>query len=114
MDDPKTPPLSEADNVDVVGVREGGGIDLVISCSGPLDDTNETVDLLALKVRNYAQLATNPALFKHFEAKEGPVRIFVSCKHPVSPRAKHTLDSLRDEIAPRSVDLLLVKDMGNT
>jgi hypothetical protein len=31
----------------------------------------------------------------------------------VSPRAKQTLDTLRDEIAPRSVDLLLVKNMDD-
>ena len=113
MSNPQTQPLTDADNVDVVGVREGGGIDLVIACSGSLDDSNETIDLLALKVRNYARLATNPALFTRFEAKEGPVRIFVSCEHPVSSRAKQTLGTLRDEIAPRGVDLLLVKDMGD-
>lgn len=61
MNESRTQPISDADNLDVVGVREDGGIDLVITCSGPLDDSNETVELLGQKVRNYAQLASPAA-----------------------------------------------------
>jgi hypothetical protein len=105
-------PLSDADTVDVVGVLKDGGVDLAIAYRGPLDDSEETVNLLTLKVRNYAHLALDPALFTHYQAREGPVRIFVSCEHPVSARAKQALDSLRDELASQNTQLLLVKRMS--
>src|SRR3569832_423689 len=55
-------PLSDADTVDDVGVLKYGGVDLVIACSARLDDSDETVNLLFLKVRNLARLAVDPAL----------------------------------------------------
>lgn len=41
------------DAIDVVGVRLDGGIDLVISCYGPLDDSAETLAALETKINNY-------------------------------------------------------------
>jgi hypothetical protein len=107
----RPPPLTDADNLDVVGVRNTGGVDLAISCSGPLDDSDQTIALLSQKVRNYAKLALNPNLFTHFNAESGPVRIFVSCEFAVSARAGKTLDSLREELAANAVELRLVKTM---
>src|SRR6187397_3174344 len=86
----RSPPLTDADNLDVVGVRKTGGVDLVVTCSGPLDGSDQTISLLSQKVKNYAQLAKNPNLFTHFNAESGPVRIFVSCEFAVSPRANQT------------------------
>jgi hypothetical protein len=113
MNHPQEQPLTDADNLDAVGVRKGGGVDLVITCSGPLDDSSQTLELLAQKVRNYTQLAANPNLFRHFDAEAGPVRIFVSCQFAVSDRAKQTLDALRLELVAGQPELLLVKDMSN-
>jgi predicted Zn-dependent peptidase len=113
MNQPQSSPLSDADNLDAVGIRNGGGVDLVITCSAPLDDSNPTIELLARKVRSYAQLASNPNLFQHFDAEVGPVRIFVSCEFDVSDRAKQTLDSLRQEFVAGQPELLLVKDMSH-
>ena len=51
----RLPPLSDAANLDVAGVRQTGGVDLVIACSGPLDESDQTIELLSQKVRNYLQ-----------------------------------------------------------
>jgi predicted Zn-dependent peptidase len=107
----RPPPLSDADNLDVAGIRQTGGVDLVIACSGPLDESDQTIELLSQKVRNYLQLALNPNLFTHFKAENGPVRVFVSCEFAVSARAGKTLDSLREELASHAVELRLVKSM---
>jgi hypothetical protein len=103
--------LTDADNLDVVGVRKTGGLDLVVSCSGPLDDSDQTIELLSQKIRNYAQLALSPNLFTHYNAESGPVRVFVSSEFAVSPRAGKTIEALRDELAAHTVELLLVKTM---
>ena len=113
MNNPQSLPLTDADNLDAVGVRQTGGIDLVIVCSGPLDESDQTIELLTRKVKAYAQLAASPNLFQHFEAEAGPVRIFVSCEFTVSPRATQTLDSLGKEIAAGQLELRLVKDMND-
>jgi hypothetical protein len=105
------PPLTNADNLDVVGVRQTGGVDLVISCSGPLDESDQTIALLSQKVRNYLQLALNPKLFTHYNAESGPVRVFVACEFTVSPRAGRSLEALREELAVHAVELRLVKTM---
>jgi hypothetical protein len=104
-------PLSDSDTIDDVGVLKDGGIDLVIACSGRLDDSDETVNLLSLKVRNYARLAADRSLFAHYHAKDGAVRIFVSCDHPVSLRVKRELDTLRNELSRTKIQLLLVRRM---
>jgi hypothetical protein len=107
----RTPPLTDADNLDLVGVRQAGGVDLVVSCSGPLDESDQTIELLSQKIKNYAQLALNPNLFTHYNAESGPVRIFVSCEFAVSSRAGKTIEALREELAAQAVELRLVKTM---
>ncbi len=107
----RMPPLTDGDNLDIVGVRQAGGVDLVVSCSGPLDESDQTIELLSHKIRSYAQLASKPNLFTHFKAESGPVRIFVSCEFAVSSRAGQTLDTLREELAARKIELHLVKTM---
>ena len=107
----RPPPLTDADNLDVAGVRKTGGVDLVVSCSGPLDESDQTIALLSQKIRNYLQLALSPNIFTHFKADSGPVRIFVSCEFAVSSRAGKTIDSLREELAEHAVELRLVKTM---
>src|ERR1700679_3594566 len=36
-------PIQNVDSIDVVGVRNDAGIDLVVSCFGPLDGSPETL-----------------------------------------------------------------------
>jgi hypothetical protein len=37
------PPIQNLDAIDVLGKRVDGGVDLAITCSGPLDDSADTL-----------------------------------------------------------------------
>jgi hypothetical protein len=45
------PPIQNLDAFDIVGERLDGGVDLVVVCSGPLDDSAEVLGLLRRKLR---------------------------------------------------------------
>jgi hypothetical protein len=47
------PPIQNLDAFDIVGERKDGGVDLVVSCSGPLDTSSTTLGLIERKVRAY-------------------------------------------------------------
>jgi hypothetical protein len=47
------PPIQNLDAFDIVGERKDGGVDLVVSCSGPLDSSSTTLGLIERKVRAY-------------------------------------------------------------
>ncbi len=46
-------PVGDPGNLDLIGARHDGGIDLVLVCSRPLDDSPATREVLARKLRNY-------------------------------------------------------------
>ena len=110
---PKSPPIQNVDSIDVVGVRKGAGIDLVVSCSGPLDGAPETLALLREKVRGYLKAACSERLWNVYpNARTGPVRIYISCKHRVSAPALRAINQLIGEAAAKGVALQLVKSVA--
>jgi hypothetical protein len=105
-------PISNLDAFDVVGVRKGGGVDLVISCSGPLDDGPATLTLLEQKVGNYLASVAHPNFPNVYpSASTGPVKLFISCGYTVSPKAQELIDSLTLRAAQIGVELSLVEYM---
>ena len=40
------PPIQNLDAFDIIGERKDGGVDLVVSCSGPLDSSTTTLGLI--------------------------------------------------------------------
>jgi hypothetical protein len=106
------PPIQNLDAFDVVGNRLDGGVDLVISCSGPLDESVGTLRLIERKVTGYLAAIGHKDFAKAYPAAQrGPVRIFISCEHPVSTGARGMIASLKGKAAQSGVDLLLVKHM---
>jgi hypothetical protein len=103
-------PIGNLDRFDVVGVRKDGGVDVVISCAGPLDDSPETLWLLWQKVRNYLGEIASEAFRSEYGS--GPVRILISCQHDVSSPAQTLIASLRDEAASQGVGLLLSQQVA--
>ena len=91
---------------DVVGVRKDGGIDLVVSCAGPLDSSPDTLWRLGQKVRNYLREVRSDS----FRAKygTGTVQILVSCSHKVSKSARALIKVLEREGAAQKVHVRLV------
>jgi hypothetical protein len=106
------PPIRNLDAFDVVGSRLDGGVDLVISCVGPLDASVETLRLLQQKVNAYLVAVAHENFSKvHPAASRGPVRIFVSCEHTVSSEARGVIGVLAAQASRSGIELLLVKHM---
>jgi hypothetical protein len=61
------PPIQNLDSFDIVGKRGDGGIDLVIVCSGPVDDSADTL----------RRCVFHPM----------PVADFTACRSPISRHA---------------------------
>jgi hypothetical protein len=106
------PPIQNLDAFDLVGERLDGGVDLVISCSGPLDESVGTLRLIEQKVTGYLVAIAHENFAKAYPAAQGgPVRIFISCEHSVSPGARGMIASLKAKAAQSGINLLLVKHM---
>jgi hypothetical protein len=102
-------PIQNLDAVDIIGERLDGGVDLVVVCSGPLDDSADTLGRLNQKVRNYLREVASENFRARFGIEAG-VAIFVSCAHPVSGAAGGLINVLRQEASAHGVGLQLVKD----
>jgi hypothetical protein len=104
-------PVSNLDAFDVVGVRNDGGLDLVISCSGPLDSSAQTIRNLETKVRNYLREileARDPTLLERYRcAADATVRIIVSCPHQVAHEAMSTVERMKELASASGVELIL-------
>jgi hypothetical protein len=94
-----TVPIQNLDAFDVVGVRNDGGIDLVISCHGPLDGSPATLQALEQKIRNYVrevEEARSPTFFERYNCSpDATVMIYVSCSYHIDPAVYGVLESLR-------------------
>lgn len=107
------PPIQKLDAFDVVGERKDGGVDLVVSCSGPLDSSSGTLSLIERKVSAYLVTIGHENFVRIYPAAElGPVRIFISCDHYVSGAARKLIDSLGVTASKQGVSLLLVSSMA--
>ena len=98
-------PINPAAVFDIVGTRKDGGIDTVIVCSGPLDNSAATLRSLDIKVRNYLREIASDNFIQ--QCGSGPVRIFVSCSHTVSTEAEQLINDLANVAAQQRVFLLL-------
>jgi hypothetical protein len=94
-------PIGPTDAFDIVGARHDGGIDTVIVCRGPLDDSEVTLNRLALKTRNYLKEIDTDDFRQQFG--QGPVRIYLACEHPISPQADQLIAALESEAAEQRV-----------
>jgi hypothetical protein len=105
------PPIQNLDAFDIVGERLDGGVDLVVVCSGPLDDSADTLGRLRQKISNYLREVASQSFQAQFGA-ESPITIFISCPHSVSGAAGGLINTLRKEASNHGVELQLVKDMA--
>jgi len=98
-------PVGPTDVIDVIGVRKDGGVDTVIACHGPLDNSATTLLCLELKIRNYLREIASDDFAQ--QCGTGPVRIFVVCEQSVSDECTTLIRNLANEAAQQRVDLLL-------
>jgi hypothetical protein len=99
-------PIQNLDSFDIVGERNDGGVDLVVVCSGPLDDSSETQALLRGKVQNYLKTAVHPNFANVYPAaKDGPVRIVLACRHKISAVSQETISELAEKGGASGIDI---------
>jgi hypothetical protein len=103
---PKHSPLSPPDNLDVVGERNEGGVDLLIVTSGPLDASDETSRCLEEKLNTYLYASTHEKFAAVYPAASGGrIRIFVSDRHPLSVRARQIVEAFAREALSRNIEV---------
>jgi hypothetical protein len=104
---PQTPsPLSEPDNLDVIGERKGGGVDMLVATSGVIDDSDQTCERLQAKLNAYLYAAAHPNFANVYPAtRDGRVRIFVSDVHSISERARQLIETFSREAYARNVEV---------
>lgn len=101
-------PIQNPDRIDIVGLCQSGGLDLVIVVSAPLDGSDDTLHRLAQKVRNYlTEIAAGELLERYPEAIPGPCRILILCKHAIDAAALGLINALEAEAATQNVALEL-------
>lgn len=101
-------PVGDVDTVDIVGVRNDGGLDLVISVIAPLDGSSSTLSLLDAKVRNYMQAALSEAFLKHYGRSPGArVTIYISCEYPVAEAAQNLIRRMQETAMEYGIGLEL-------
>jgi hypothetical protein len=104
----KQSPLTDTDNLDVVGERKDGGVDLLVVTLGPLDASDETCRRLQEKLTAYLYAAVHPNFVAEYPAAlTGCIRIFVSDEHAISERAQLLIESFSREAIMRNVEVLI-------
>lgn len=79
-------PIQDIDNVDVVGKRKDGGVDLLIVASSKLDGSPEHQRLLLAKIESYlAQLNTSEFQAEFNHPRPDQVNIILSYSEPPDP-----------------------------
>ena len=106
--------LTDSDSLDIVGSRKDGGLDLVISASGPINSLPDTLSLLESKIRNYLAAAKSEIFLRHYGRNVGaPVSIFIACPYEISPEALALVERMRMTAAAEGVCIEIRKYMGD-
>jgi hypothetical protein len=101
-------PIHDPDVIDLVGVRVDGGLDLAIVCSGPLDESDDTLRRLHQKIVAYLREIQSEPFRERFGASNAArVRIVVDCEHPVSTAAEGLINALARQAATSGVEIAL-------
>jgi hypothetical protein len=104
------PPIQNLDSLDLVGERKEGGVDLVIVCSGPLDESADTLRRIDQKIRGYITAATKTGFASAYPAAlDGPTTIFLSCDHPISTGALGLINELGRIAGLQNIEVQIVK-----
>ena len=95
--EPEWPPIQNLEEVDLVGVRQDGGVDLVIVVSQPLDDSDEVLNSIVEKVETYLQVTElEEFLTEMGNPERDKIRIVIDCSFPIHPTAQGVIEKCRD------------------
>ena len=69
-------PVGDPDQIDIICARRDGGVDLLLVCGRELDLSDQTMDVVASKLRNYCQYVKSDDFREEFgQPSEERVRI---------------------------------------
>src|SRR5262249_47011590 len=107
------PPIQDLENVDLVGKRRDGGVDLLIVASQPLDDAPDTLNSIRRKVAYYLDVIDLP----EFQADMGHpprerISITLSCDHPIHPRTAKVIAECQTSAGKRGVRLVVQQEQA--
>jgi hypothetical protein len=92
-------PISDVAKIDLLGERHDGGLDMVIVAEGPLDKEPETLNLVSLKVRNYAREALDSSFRQRWGGIEVErVRILLESRFDIDPEVHKLISTLAQEV----------------
>lgn len=83
--------LQAGDRIDILALREDGGVDLIIKVRGPLDESLRTQNLLAAKIKNYLEQRGSIAFRTEFRQVPADKTCIVLEAEGTLPRAIHAL-----------------------
>lgn len=112
---PAWPPIQNLESLDIIGKRKGGGVDLVITASQPLDDSLETLDSIRRKVRTYLEAFGLEGFQVEFGfPPKDQCAIIMMCEHAIHASAQAVIEECRAEAAARGLRLEVRKLMGRS
>ncbi len=84
-------PIHNGESIDVVALREDGGVDLIIRANSHLDGSQQTQDMLEIKIKKYLQQRNTVAFGAEFHHPPGDKVYIVLESHWNPAPAIHAL-----------------------
>jgi hypothetical protein len=102
----KWPPIQKLDEIDIIGKRIDGGVDLIITVSQPLDDAPDTLQRIRRKVDTYL----NAIAMEGFQSEYGfppssKTAIVIVSDYAVHSVARIVIEECRTLAATRAIRL---------
>jgi hypothetical protein len=105
------PPIQNVENIDLLGERNDGGIDLIIVASGPLDGSSTTLNLLEQKIRNYVTELSSPSFINEFGSSDNKFAIYIVCEYSIDPAALNLIEQLKSVVSVAGAKLGIRQSM---
>jgi hypothetical protein len=100
------PPIQNLDAIDILGERNDGGIDLAIVCSGPLDDSADTLRRVSEKIGGYlTEIQSQQFQMRFGSPGRARTRVIVYCQHPISSGAQGLINVLSKRAAESGIEI---------
>ena len=92
-------PINDATKLDLLVERQDGGIDMCIVAQGPVDGSQETLNLIETKIRNYVREALDSS-FRESYGGIAPerIKILFESRFAVDPAVLSLISCLAPEV----------------
>lgn len=92
-----SPPIQTGERIDVLAVRDDGGVELIIVVHGHLDSSEQTQNLLESKITSYLQQRNSAAFTAEFRYPTAD-KVYVVIE--TDGRLPHAIQSLMQRLEP--------------